>query len=654
MHLLLLVSLSLAAACVFQPHLHAERPDEPGVARVGKTTPVPRLVRRGPTDAATVNRVLRTLFVDKMDSLHVPGAVCVVVRDGRVLLAEGYGFADLERRTPADPDSTLFRVGSISKLVTATAVMQLAERGRINMNSDVNAYLHHFQLDRSFPQPVTIANLLTHTSGFDEWHIGMAARTASGVLPLDRYVAEHAPPRVHPPGTAFTYSNYAFSLAGHLVSSISGMPFDRYVEHHILEPLGMHASGFRLPPELARRAAIGYTYWNGRYEVEPPDHFHGWPSVDFSTTGMDAAKFMIAHLEDGRFGSGRILADSSVREMHRQHFTLDPRLPGVAYGFRERLGNGIRVLEHGGAVSGHTGLMVLAPEEKWGLFIACNTPRCAVLQDLVDRFVEHFYAGAEHAPNPLSVPDGFEHRARALVGVYRADINPRRNFEKVRDLFGEFLVTADSGRLLLRSASGASTSSWAEVEPWVFRRVDGTGQAVFHPASATGPARAFFNTRTLPYATFERVPWYERARLHLSAGGLVAALLLSACVGWPAGALLCRVRGVTGERRPGARLAQWNALAVSALLLLFLVGLLRALTGDIMQFMYGVPGSLSAVLWIPLASTALTVPLPIFAILAWRRQYWSLIGRVHFALVSAAATAAVPMLLYWNLLSAAL
>jgi CubicO group peptidase (beta-lactamase class C family) len=110
-----------------------------------------------------------------MSRLHIPGAVILIVRDGAIFFIKGYGFADLENRTPVIPEKTLFNVSSTSKSFTATAVMQQVERGRLDLNTDVNTYLKSFQLPATFPEPVTLAHLLTHTAGFDERGIGTSA-----------------------------------------------------------------------------------------------------------------------------------------------------------------------------------------------------------------------------------------------------------------------------------------------------------------------------------------------------------------------------------------------------------------------------------------------------------------------------------------------
>lgn len=141
--------------------------------------------QQGPTDLRELEAFLDTFFTEQMKELHIPGAVFILVKDGEIFFAKGYGFANLEKKTPVIPDKTLFRVGSVSKLFTTTAIMQLYEKEMLNLDDDVNKYLRNFQLEDNYPQSVTIANLLTHTGGFDERLTGMAARSPSEVLRLE-------------------------------------------------------------------------------------------------------------------------------------------------------------------------------------------------------------------------------------------------------------------------------------------------------------------------------------------------------------------------------------------------------------------------------------------------------------------------------------
>src|SRR5579859_5523677 len=178
---------------------------------------------------------------------NIAGAVISVVKDGKVLFAKGYGYSDVEKKTPVTPDGTLFRPGSISKLFTWTSVMQLVEQGKLDLDRDINDYLD-FKVEPAFGQPITLRNIMTHTSGFEEVIKDLITDDPnSAKVTLRDFVTSHAPRRIYPPGKVPAYSNYATTLAGYIVQRVSGEPFEQYVEKHIYEPLHMQHATFRQP-----------------------------------------------------------------------------------------------------------------------------------------------------------------------------------------------------------------------------------------------------------------------------------------------------------------------------------------------------------------------------------------------------------------------
>ncbi|MBL6853578.1 MAG: beta-lactamase family protein, partial [Alphaproteobacteria bacterium] len=162
----------------------------------------------------------------------VAGVVVVAVKDGHVLFQKGYGFADMARRTPVDPEKTLFRPGSVSKLFTWTAVMQLADAGKIDLDADINRYLD-FTIPAAFGKPVTMRNLMTHTAGFDETYRSLLIGDPRVLAPLRQVVMEDIPARSYPPGEVPAYSNYGATLAGYIVARVSGEKFEDYIQRHI-------------------------------------------------------------------------------------------------------------------------------------------------------------------------------------------------------------------------------------------------------------------------------------------------------------------------------------------------------------------------------------------------------------------------------------
>src|SRR3954469_6089704 len=282
--------------------------------------------------AADLDAFLAGVMPLQLERENIAGAVVLVVKDGKVLYSHGYGYADVVKKTPVSPDSTLFRPGSISKILNWTAVMQLVEQGKLDLDRDVNDYLD-FRIPATYAQPVTLRNIMTHTGGFEETVQELFVRDASDLKPLDIYLRTHMPARIFPPGTTPAYSNYATTIAGYIVQRVSGQPFDDYIDEHILKPLGMTQSTTRqpLPESFKSRMSNGYDVAS-----EPAKSFEfveAAPAGSSSVTAADMAKFMIAHLQDGTFQGVQILKPETARLMHSAQFENIPGMNAMALGF---------------------------------------------------------------------------------------------------------------------------------------------------------------------------------------------------------------------------------------------------------------------------------------------------------------------------------
>ncbi|MGC2244615.1 MAG: serine hydrolase domain-containing protein, partial [Candidatus Aquilonibacter sp.] len=229
----------------------------------------------------------------------IPGAVLVVVKDGKILFAKGYGYADIKTKRPVDPATTIFRPGSVSKLFTWTAVMQLVQAGKIDLDADVNKYID-FTIPPYDGKPVTMRNLMTHSAGFEETVRDLLVDTKAQVLPIDMYLKRRLPTRIFPPGEIIAYSNYGATLAGYIVQRVSGEKFEDYIAKHIFTPLGMLHSSFvqPLPPNLAPLMATGYLNAS-EGKTKPFEYVDTAPAGSSSSTGIDMAHFMLAYLDGG-------------------------------------------------------------------------------------------------------------------------------------------------------------------------------------------------------------------------------------------------------------------------------------------------------------------------------------------------------------------
>lgn len=297
------------------------------------TVPVPALGQaslRGLRDQAELEAFLDGVMTAHLRDKHVAGATVSVVKDGALFFAKGYGYADVDQRKPVDPVGTMFRIGSVSKLFTWTAVMQLAEQGKLDLNADVNTYLD-FKIPATYPEPITLTHILSHTPGLEEDGRDLFTEDSSHMVPMGRWLATHMPGRVRPPGTFSSYSNWATAVAGYIVGRVSGMSWDEYIEQHILGPLGMTQTTGRqpLPARFQADMSQGYSWTGGRFVPKKWEIITGAaPAGSVSASATDMAKFMLAHLGNGQLGDQRILADSTARLMHSRLFGHDPRIPG--------------------------------------------------------------------------------------------------------------------------------------------------------------------------------------------------------------------------------------------------------------------------------------------------------------------------------------
>jgi CubicO group peptidase (beta-lactamase class C family) len=605
----------------------------------------------GPEDPKEVEAFVDRFFREKMAERHVPGAVFVLVKDGRITLAKGFGYANREQGVPVVPERTVLQVASVSKLFTATAVMQLAERGRLRLDEDVNRYLKAFQLRQPFPRPVTLATLLTHTGGFDDRTIGTVANTRAEVVPLGTYLATQMPACALPPGDVINYSDHGNSLAGYVVEERSGVPFARYVEQNILIPLEMRHSSFDPAPGLERDLAIGYSYdpARGTFEPVPRRYQNAAPAGALVATGTDMAAFLIAHLQAGRYRGTRILEEATAREMHRQHFTQHPRLPGLAYGFFERFRNGRRALEHSGDVGGCASLLFLLPGEGTGFFVSYNRDDFKLRDDLAKAFLDHYYPAASSAPFPAPPPD-FARRARLFTGNYRYNHYSRNTLEKPASILQLHVTDRGDGTLTIEIPGALrdvlDPIHLVEVEPLLFRRDDGDNYAAFRMGPDGRITHLALSVLGLA-VVLEKVPWFETTAVQLGLGVGFLCVFLSACLVWPVGAF---IRWRHGKPRDPAvpRPTRWLASLIGLLNLAFVAGLAAAVSYGHLE--NGVPRGLVAALVLPLVSAVLTVGLVMCTFRVWRNGPGSLLQRCYLYAVTLSSVGFLLFLDFWNLL----
>ena len=595
---------------------------------------------------SVVDGIMAGLF----EAHHLAGAVVTVVRDGQPLLSKGYGFADLEERRPVDPASTLFRIASVSKLLTWTAVMQLEERRQLQLNTDVNEYLETVAVPSNADDPVTLASLMTHTAGFEDRILGLITSDTSSIVPFDEILQEGLPSRILPPGRVPAYSNYGAALAALVVQDVAGMPWDRFVRTNILDPLDMSHTVLAQPvpqPESAD-LALGYGYVNGALAARPFEVVPLLPAGGVSASASDMARFMMAYLNLGQLDGATILGEETVLQMQQPLWQPDPRIPGIAYGFARRLLGGRLVLGHSGDLRYFHSSLTLVPSERLGLFVSFNSEEGAAARDeFVDAIYEHWFP--EHGERPaasstLAAAD----RVSALTGYYRSTRRPSTTVDKLAEVLGYMTVSSlGEGRILTRPLAG-ETRQWVEVEPNFFRARDREGRLLFQSDSGDGSVRAFLGDE--PFWAFDRLVWYQEPTFQLSLLAAEIVVFLSALIFPFVRRYFERdTERMLGRRQPAHPLARALASSISLVDLAFLIGLIVVLQ-DPGALLAGIPPGLPAILVLPLIGGALTVLLLVVTFFAWRGGFWNWAARLHFSLVAAAALAFLWQANYWNLL----
>lgn len=610
----------------------------------------------GLRDSQGFTNFVNQFFEQELSNSHVPGAVISVVKDGKLFFAKGYGYANVEQQIPVEADKTLFRVASLSKLITATAAMQLYEQGKLNLDGDVNQYLRSFQLQNPFSEPVKVAQLMTHTDGTTKRLIGIAAPTAAEMEPLGDYLAEQMPPIVYPPGKLYSYSSHSTALLGYLVEQIAGMPFVQYVDRNIFQPLGMNRSTFLqpLPPSLANNLAIGYQYQSSKYQQVPFLYLNIAPAAAMSTTATDMANFMIAHLQLGRYQNSDILQPQTAQLMHKQHFTFHPLTPGTGYSFRERIENNLRAIGHLGSLRGYSSSMTLLPDRNIGIFIASNSFSGIHGKFLSQFFDRYFPAPQELATKPIALQASDLDR---FTGTYWDLEYPRHTFLKLAGTFKHInIVKSNDGNNLVVKTPGLffmgnpDRIELLPVDLPVFQRATDDAFVVFSEDSGS-KAEFVYNPIYPKIGAYRRVPWYETVWVQMGVLIFCVLVFLSASFVYPILPLFRRLRGHSFKVQRSLYWAWIIAGLVGTLNLVFLIGLPLSLwLMGVWKLAYGVPAFAIAFFCLPIITTALTLGLLAFTVLSWQKSYWSLGQRSHYALITFASLVFTPFLLDWNLL----
>ncbi len=594
--------------------------------------------------------------IGRMLDEGVVGVTVSIVKDGQRILSRGYGYDDLEAGRHVDSSRSLFRPGSISKTFTWTAVMQLHEQGKLDLDADIQGYLPNVEIPSAFDKPITLLDLMAHRPGFEESALGhLIGNRPEAVLPLVEYLNSHQPKQVYPPGEVPAYSNYGTGLAGLIVANVSDMPFEDYIEQKLLLPLGMRHSTFRepwgdqrpgaMPESLKENVSKGYIRMGGEYEHTAFEFIgHLGPAGALSTTADDMALWMLAHLGNGALvesdgSERRILQTQTAQLMHSRHKTLDSRLPGIAHGFIEANVHGYSSYGHSGGTAHFLSDMIMIPELGLGVFISTNTSLGGgkVMNGFVRALVTRFFPPG---PDYIELPATQIAASPDLSGSY---ILSRRAHTTIERL-GFPVVSVQPARNgdLLLGGLGGEPVRFVALSADHFRSVLDSGSQIIFERDKDGHVARLLTSIPIMVG----MPAGSLDRPDTVYGILVLCALVF--VGVLLGIWHRSGRGLVSS--PQERRAMWftGAMAGVWLIALTLMVMGTLSIGDPRNIFFNFPGArFLAGMWAILAAVALTVLAIAFTPAALGNGTWTLRRRIRHVLVLTAACVTIWIL--WTL-----
>jgi CubicO group peptidase (beta-lactamase class C family) len=455
--------------------------------------PVLAEVAEAEVQATTENDESETFPTDHVAGLvrslqreHGLGALTLsVVRDDDLVLARGFGMADIDSTSPVIPEQTLFRIGSVSKTFTWTAVMLLVERGQIDLDHDLNEYLTRFQIEPAFGRPVTMRDVMHHRGGF-EATLRLFAVADDDPRSLAELLAEHQPRRIYPPGSRTSYSNWAAALAALIVENVSGQTYAEFIQTEFLDPLGMENTTW-LPPaqmddDTRARLATGYKLNQGALDLQGFMQIGPyWPAGGIASTATDMARWMRFHLNGGELEGIRLMQAETHARMWTRGFPDRPDGADLAHGFQDRPYRELRTLGHGGGTAAYLTMMVLVPELSLGIFLSQNSTHSAAaprdLPDLIiDRLIDFEYVPYlleehEQAADALSELAGSYMNNRRVFSTFAA-VFSAPNLARVAPISGDSLTLSGGGQTQYFRRLNGDVFSTANGERITFLRDD--------------------------------------------------------------------------------------------------------------------------------------------------------------------------------------
>lgn len=517
-------------------------------------------------EGAAVNDFLRQSIPGEMAKAHIEGVAVMVVEAGEVVASQGFGAAHPGAGEDIDARTSVFRVGSMAKPITAALVLQLVDEGTVNLDSDVSAYVG-FTVPKRAGRAVTLREILTHSTGFSDTYRLLFATSPRDFHSLGDYARTRLPPLIFTPGTQPAYSNYAFGLAGYMVERLRGKPFASVARERIFEPLQMTTATFRQPPEPALAAALVQGFRRGGIEPGPFEYVSPESAGGLSVSAADYTRFVRALIEGGALDGHRILSAASDQQM----LTLQPGPEGAA---RTEIGMGLGVtidrtrrnltaVGHSGDTVQYHGEFRAYPERDLVIVALQNTEGPPLVRTIIREFEERFALtppALTPRPNPSEDLD--------VAGTYATGRYSAHSFLGIGRLFQMMQIHAVPGGGI---RIGTAPEPLTRVGPGLYQDLTRTGRRALFMRDVNGRVAG---VRVEPYQTMMRVPLWKRPAVVFAILGVGVATALVTLLGF-IGRVVWNALHARAAPAMAWRLAAFGALA----LLLCIGGLYATLTG---------------------------------------------------------------------------
>ena len=547
-----------------------------------------------------INSWIDSKFELALNSKGIVGATIVLVQGDSIIHKGGYGIENITTKSSINPDNSVFTVASISKTFVATAIMQLYEQGKVELDIDVNSYLTSLQIQYPFGKPVTLRHLLTHTGGFDERNLAVKVHTKEELISLKEHLQTRMPPQIRAAGEAFDYSNYGYALLGLVVENVSGSPFTDYVSTHITEPLQMELSGFDHNAKAESQMVTSYLQKNGSLTGYGKYYSLNYPAGGFHSTALDMSHYLRMYLNDGAFQNRQILQPSTIETMWKDVYQNQKEsYNGWGLGYEMYTWRGKKIMGHGGDILGFATDMRFIPEDDIGIYMAFNSS--SIPGSVSKQFLESFWYQLRQKMYPdlaitkVKVPErGTSSLSlEEYEGTYRFTRYAQTTLDKLAVFIGfapEIQIKKESDLLRIIEWDVAFYS----VKDDSFYAPD-RERFVSFGKNHEGEISYFFNSSLESY---HKLRWYETVQFQMTIIGIV--LFISIVV-------IIRFLVLFFRKTQPQRITKLHAL-IAVLILLFLgvVGYSMATT-DPQEFLYGVPDTIEWALYLPFIIIALII-----------------------------------------------